>query len=589
MESNIECQLEALSSDLADLYFQKRDYMRLADSLSDNIIWIGTGQNEICANKQETLQFFDKLEHVFIGHFEIEEPKYKAFALSEDIVMVIALFNIASPKDDSMHRSGPLRFTILWEKEQEAWKVVHVHNSITEISLENGDHVSVEAAKKSYRNLSAQLKKASNTDTLTGINNVNGFVDDVERLLKQKPYHHYAIIKFGIRNFRFINRNYGYSTGDEVLKNIAKNLVSCCHKEETCARIEKDVFAMCFQFKSKEELNRRMDEIRPKLLDIDIQKTFEKHLTYFAGIYIPSGKKEYVIDMLDKALMAQQSIPKTTVGNQYVYYDDWMLEKQFHKNKLWDAIEPAINHQEFQVYIQPQYDIHNNHLIAGEALCRWVKQNGTIIPPDQFIPLLEENGMILSFDFYMLEELCKIMRSWLDQGLEVVPISINQSGLHIGQDNYINDFCSVVDKYAIPHHLISFELTESTFIQKQDEMMQAASHLHKLGFLLAIDDFGTGFASLNQLSVISADILKIDKSLLDDVKDNMRARSVIKKVIELAHDIDMIVICEGIESNAQLNYLEQIGCDIGQGFLLGKPMHYKTFTEYLRFNEAVVT
>ena len=247
------------------------------------------------------------------------------------------------------------------------------------------------------------------------------------------------------------------------------------------------------------------------------------------------------------------------------------MNNMIQKNELLESAIPAMQNDEYKLYIQPQFDIQTHRIISGEALCRWQKEDGTLIPPNDFIPVFEEYGMIISFDFHMLELLCRQMRKWMDEGLELKPISINQSRLHIENEAYLEDFCSTVDRYGIPHEDIAFELTESAFVEQQDEMLKLASNLHKRGFQLAIDDFGTGYASLNFLSVVSADILKIDKCLLDGIENNKRSRSIIEKTIELAHEIDMTVICEGIE------YLSRIGCDIGQGFLIGRPMESRQF------------
>ena len=258
------------------------------------------------------------------------------------------------------------------------------------------------------------------------------------------------------------------------------------------------------------------------------------------------------------------------------------MDAMINKNKLLESAVPAMQKEEFILYIQPQFDIDTREVVSGEALCRWIKADGAFVLPNEFIPVFEEYGMIINFDFHMLEMLCKKLRSWMDQGLAIKPISVNQSRLHIGNQTYFENFCATVDRYKIPHEYIAFELTESAFVEQQDDMLDLAIQLHKRGFLLAIDDFGTGYASLNFLSVVSADILKIDKCLLDGIENSKKARSIIEKTIELAHEIDMTVICEGIEKECQLEYLKKIHCDIGQGFLIGRPMIAEGFSnEYL--------
>ena len=197
--------------------------------------------------------------------------------------------------------------------------------------------------------------------------------------------------------------------------------------------------------------------------------------------------------------------------------------------------------------------------------------------PDQFIPMFEHNGFILEFDFYMLEVLCRQLRAWLDTGLEVKPISINQSRRHLCSEGYLERFCAMVDRYKVPHECIVFELTESAFVEFGGETMALARQLHQQGFLLAIDDFGTGYASLHSVSRMAADILKIDRSLLENFETNPRSRVILQKVVEMARETQMISVCEGVETPEQKGYLKQLGCDWIQGFLYARPMPAQAF------------
>lgn len=578
MATTITDQLEVLTERLAELYFIKRDYTGLSGFLSDQISWIGTGVNEICGNKKEAVMFFEEESRIYDGYFLIENTWFHGIEISSNLGIVMVTLTAKTLPDASCVMKMPLRFSVVWHKDNNLWKVIHVHNSIADTDLKEHNYFNIEAAQSAYSQMNESLSNAVNTDALTGISNMNGFIRDTEKIFKKYPDDSYAIIKFGIKNFRYINRVHGYGMGDKVLQNIAKNLKKTCREGETCARIEKDIFAMTYRFFTKDEMSYRENKVRMKLIDKRISKKINMDICFVAGIYLPQDiRHEHVIDMLDKALIAQQSVPKNITGSRSVYYDDAMMNNMIQKNELLESAIPAMQNDEYKLYIQPQFDIQTHRIISGEALCRWQKEDGTLIPPNDFIPVFEEYGMIISFDFHMLELLCRQMRKWMDEGLELKPVSINQSRLHIENEAYLEDFCSTVDRYGIPHEDIAFELTESAFVEQQDEMLKLASNLHKRGFQLAIDDFGTGYASLNFLSVVSADILKIDKCLLDGIENNKRSRSIIEKTIELAHEIDMTVICEGIETEEQLEYLSRIGCDIGQGFLIGRPMESRQF------------
>lgn len=577
--STIVDQLEILTERLAELYFVKRDYTGISGFLSDKISWIGTGINEICRSRQEAMLFFEEESKIYDGYFLIENKKFYGVEINPNLGIVMVTVTVKTPSDSPYLIEMPLRFSVIWGKERNLWKVIHVHNSVADSNLMENNYFNIEAAQSAYSQMNERVNKAVNSDALTGINNMNGFIHDTEQIFKQYPNYSYAIVKFGIKNFRYINRVHGYGIGDKVLQNIAKNLKKTCSDGETCARIEKDIFAVTYRFFTKEEMLYRMENrVRAKLIDKSIRKKIKMEVCFIAGIYLPQDiQHEHVIDMLDKALIAQQVVPRNITGSRFIYYQESMMSSMIQKNELLESAVPAMQNDEFKLYIQPQFDIVTHKIVSGEALCRWKKQDGTIISPNDFIPAFEEYGLIINFDFYMLEVLCIQMREWINQGLYLKPISINQSRLHIEHENYLENFCATVDRYHIPHDYIAFELTESAFVEQQNEMVELAAQLHKRGFQLAIDDFGTGYASLNFLSVVSADILKIDKCLLDGIENNQRSRTIIEKTIELAHDIDMTVICEGIETEAQLEYLSRIGCDMGQGYLIGRPMEAMQF------------
>lgn len=573
-------QLELLTRQMASLYFKNRDVFSFFGFFSPSITIQGFQTKDTCHGIEEVKAFFQRNKDHYRGQYELEHEHYEGHEAGESLYVVMAFMNIHTPREEEPVFDQNMMFSIVWHKEKGRWKIIHIHYSITDI-MQHISHTKQEG--NFYENVNQQLQKAANTDQITKINNMNGFIEECERLIEKYPETTYAIIKFGIRDFRYINRSHGYAYGDKVLTNIAKNLKNSCRYGETCARIEKDIFAVLYKFRNKKAMESRWKETKASLIDHEILCELEMEMNYTAGIYVMEhNDREHVIDMLDKALIAQQSLSKQIRGSFFVFYDEAMMEQRVERSRLLEAITPAMQNDEFQLYIQPQFNIESREIVSGEALCRWKCCDGRIIPPNEFIPLLEENGLILSFDFHMLEKLCEKIKEWLELGLDVKPISVNQSRLHIEQPNYLKDFCATVDRYRIPHKYIAFELTESAFVEQQEEMLKLASKLHKLGFLLAIDDFGTGFASLNLLTVVAADILKIDKSLLDGVTSNRRSRLIIKKVVEMAHDIDMTVICEGIEKEEQLEYLKRVKCDIGQGYLVGKPIPAEDFQTYLK-------
>lgn len=276
------------------------------------------------------------------------------------------------------------------------------------------------------------------------------------------------------------------------------------------------------------------------------------------------------------------SIPASTNKNQksnVAYYYEGMQIQSYINSDLLAKAPKAIEEKQFYCYIQPQLELKSGEVIGGEVLVRWVLEDGTVRMPNEFIPLFEEQGFITNFDFYMLETLCEKMQLWLREGISILPLSINQSRLHMQEDNYVDRFCAIVDKFEIPHHFIVFELTESGYVENNEKITMIAKQLHQKGFQIAIDDFGTGYASLNLLSIVEADILKVDKSLLDACEENEKASLVLQEIISLAHKMKMRVVCEGIETLRQKEFLVSMGCDIGQGYLFTKPIEAQQFAE----------
>ena len=388
----------------------------------------------------------------------------------------------------------------------------------------------------------------------------------------------FALFKFGISDFRFINQIHGYAFGDDVLKCIARNLKFFCQEDELCARIEKDTFAVLLHFTDSDAFHNRLHRIREKLLDASIAACLKHPIQYIGGVYlIKDACGESIKSMLDKAVLAMQYVERNSRISDFLYFEDWMLYQKNRSSELLEEAVKAMQEDTFQLYIQPQFQLSDEKIISGEALSRWFLEDGSCVPPDEFIPLFEKHGMISSFDFYVLHKLCKLMRQWMDAGKQLLPVSVNQSRLHIKEEHYLQNFCNIVDSYAIPHEMIVFELTESAFTDCANDLQVFMKNIHEAGFQIAIDDFGTGYAGIGMLSQVDADILKLDKGMLNGINTDRRQMTIFWKIIEMAHSIGMQVICEGIETMEQFVDLKMLRCDIGQGFLVSRAISADEF------------
>lgn len=242
-------------------------------------------------------------------------------------------------------------------------------------------------------------------------------------------------------------------------------------------------------------------------------------------------------------------------------------------------IEDALNNHEFKAFYQPQYDAITGKLVSAEALARWIKPDGTVISPADFIPCAEKTDMILKIDWYILNEVCTFIKKRRSEKHRCVPIAVNFSRKHIAEDNFRQRLCETVDSYGIPREIIEVELTESAMMNDSETIIDLVSQIRNDGFSVAIDDFGSGLSSLSLVKDISANILKIDRSLLSGNCESEKERIVLESIFAFAHRLNLTTIAEGVESREQLGFLRTCDCRIIQGFLFAKPMPENEFGE----------
>lgn len=239
---------------------------------------------------------------------------------------------------------------------------------------------------------------------------------------------------------------------------------------------------------------------------------------------------------------------------------------------LMKKIEQALENNEFKAFYQPQYDSVTGKLVSAEALARWVTSDGNVVSPAEFIPCAEKTDLILKIDWYILNEVCKFLKKRITERHRCVQVAVNFSRKHIAEENFRQKLCEIVDGYAIPRELIEVELTESAMMRDSNAIIQLVSEIRNDGFNVAIDDFGSGLSSLSLVKDLSANVLKIDRSLLSGNCENERERIVLESIFEFAHRLKLTTIAEGVETREQLGFLRTCDCRLIQGYLFAKPM-----------------
>lgn len=238
----------------------------------------------------------------------------------------------------------------------------------------------------------------------------------------------------------------------------------------------------------------------------------------------------------------------------------------------------ALKRREMKVYYQPQFDALTSKIVGAEALVRWQRPDGTIIMPGAFIPELEKTDAILELDWYMYKAVCDFLKRKKEKKIHRVPISINFSRKHADEEQFIEKLCGIADEYGIEHKLLVVEVTESAFVKQPEKIAELMDKVKRQGFLIAVDDFGSGLSSLSFVKDISADILKIDRSLLSGNCENEKERIVLESIFLFAHRLKLTTVAEGVETKEQLSFLRTCDCKEIQGFLFARPMPEEDFS-----------
>ncbi len=252
----------------------------------------------------------------------------------------------------------------------------------------------------------------------------------------------------------------------------------------------------------------------------------------------------------------------------------------------------ALDHEEFKVFLQPKCNVNTGKIKGAEALVRWIESNGNMVFPNEFIPLFEQNGFIVELDKYMLKGVCSILRSYIDRGIECLPISVNFSRLHIQNPNFVKEIADIVISHGVETKYIDIELTESTVMENGNQLRTLLKDLHKAGFLVSIDDFGSGYSSLGMLKNFKVDTLKLDRSFFVDFEEEDeygRGNLVVESVVKLAGKLNMYTVAEGIEDQEQLEFLQRINCDAAQGYYFSKPVPLVQFDKMYLNQDKIKT
>lgn len=424
------------------------------------------------------------------------------------------------------------------------------------------------------------------TDSLTGIRNFVKFRQDGDAMLRAAGARKYAMLSIDMLNFKIFNDVMGYTAGDSLLKAFPEILDRGAGKDALTARMVADHFVALVPYRDKMELREYCASLTLAVEAFLKSRRLDYHLELRVGICCTEDNDSTtsVNALLDRANIALQKI-KQQSGEAWNFYEHSMRDRILKDQKLEARMEKALTDEEFLIFVQPKYWLASRGLAGGEILVRWKIGGEGMLSPGEFIPLFERNRFIVRLDRYMLASACRLLRQWLDVEKRVLPLSVNVSRVQFYTSDFVDACIRIKEEYDIPDGLLELEFTENIFFENVARLNLTVDRLKRAGFHCSIDDFGAGYSSLNMLKDLSVDALKLDGGFFRFAKDDERARTVVRHMLNLAGDLRMVTVAEGVETLEQVEFLESAGCDIVQGYVFGRPMPAAEFAELLESGE----
>lgn len=427
-------------------------------------------------------------------------------------------------------------------------------------------------------------------DDLTGLDRYETFLEKLDKEIACMEEYRIAIIYTDIRHFKYINDTYGYQRGDMLLKEFVNQVNKVDSKLLCAARVYSDnmVFATRLDNDLTNNEFRALINERNKVIESMLRENYlDERLTLNTGISIIS-KDDRRLDAATAVSNANlaRKMAKEMKGDCCVLFDNQMVEGIKKEVEITSSLPTAIENGEFIIYYQPKMETKDMRITGAEALVRWQKPDGSFVLPDEFIPFIENSGQVVELDYYVYREVFKFIAKRIENNEPVVPISVNVSRIHLSRMGILDYVASLFEEYRIPPQYIEFELTESIYIENTDKALSLVEGLHSMGVKVSMDDFGSGYSSLNLLSGLPIDIIKLDKVFLKEDSTNEgrmkeNDKIIISCMIDMAKRLKITSLCEGVETPEQSNYLSEIGCEIQQGYYFSKPIPQSEFETFI--------
>ena len=468
-------------------------------------------------------------------------------------------------------------------KDRQYFFTIHETDKTGEVRLKRYSYIYIDERVDIIVGAREDITEFSEKDVLTGGYNRRGFIRITERLLNKVPDRtKYAVLFFNVKNFKAVNELFGVESGDVALQNIFKTLTHSKLSPVITARVESDHFVCLIEKK-----NLDFEELTSVCDNKFIKDGKCMNLIIRCGIFYVEEKPMKISGMIDRAKLAKRYITDEYV-QPYMIYDHSMQVAYVDKAKLAGELQEGIAKEQFKVYYQPVIDTKTGKIASAEALIRWIHPDKGFISPALFIPALEENGHISELDFYVLKKVWQFINDRCENNKFVVPISVNLSWMDFYDEIMMEKILKEMDRFRENgrEHMARFEITETSYAAIKENRSGILESLRIKNAKILLDDFGSGFSSFGMLQDYDFDILKIDMSFIRKIGENPKTKSIVHSIIGMAHEIGIKTVAEGVETEEQVSFLRQSGCDYIQGYYYSKPLPEEEFVEFLEKADA---
>ncbi len=444
---------------------------------------------------------------------------------------------------------------------------------LNELMLENNE------LKKELEHYKELLQKEE-IDEITGLYSKNAFFSKAKQALVENHEKQFLFARINIDKFQLVNSFFGFKEGDRLLKYFAFRLkqLALIVPQSIIGHLGADSFVMCCCDLPNKGL---LPLLKKSIHSIISGFRDDFKLSISVGIYFIEDNYMDVSLINSRAIVALKK-SKEQYGEYYTIYNESMDEESYKDFFVINDLQTAFNEKQFEVFLQPKCKLSNGKVIGAEALVRWIHPEKGMVSPDNFIPILETNGFITKLDEYVWSVACSFIRSWIDAGLEPIPISVNVSRVDLHNPELVKTLTDLIEKNGIDISYLNLEITESAYSDNPYQIIDTVNKLHDMGFSIELDDFGTGYSSLNVLNAMKLDTLKLDMSFIKAHTEDKKSGDVINFIVRLAKQLKLTVVAEGIETSEQLSFLRGIGCEMGQGFYFSRALSKSDFDEYMR-------